>query len=98
MAYLKEQSAIAAFTIGKEAQIMRLSRHLVQCLYRLVKELAIPLATLSLPNEPTRSLHEQDGPPAGLLWRDILLDLGYASSPSITNAKNSCTNAYRKST
>ena len=32
----KEQSAIAAFTIGKDTQIMRLSRNLVQCLYRLV--------------------------------------------------------------
>ena len=46
IAYLKEQIAIAAFTIGKEAQIMCLSRNLVQCLYRLLKESAILLATL----------------------------------------------------
>jgi hypothetical protein len=45
-AYLKEQIPIAPFTIGKDAQIMRLSRHLVQCLDRLFKEASILLATL----------------------------------------------------
>jgi hypothetical protein len=64
MAYLKEQSAIAAFTIGKDAQIMRLSRNLVQGLERLCKEPSILLATLSLPNESTGAVHEQYGPPA----------------------------------
>src|SRR5262249_128787 len=64
MAYLKEQSAIAAFTIGKDAQIMRLSRNLVQCLDRLLKESAILLATIELPNEATGAVHEQYGPPA----------------------------------
>ena len=44
--YLKEQIAIAAFTIRKETQIVRLSRHLVQCLDRLFKESSILLATL----------------------------------------------------
>src|SRR5262252_6992485 len=39
MAYLKEQMAIAALTIGKETQIMGLVRNLVQCLDRLLKEL-----------------------------------------------------------
>ena len=43
--YLKEQLAIAAFTIGKDAQIVSLSRNLVQYLYRLCKESAILLAT-----------------------------------------------------
>src|SRR5262249_27583332 len=46
IAYLKEQIPIAAFTIGKEAQIMRLSRKLVQCLYGFFKEPAILLATV----------------------------------------------------
>ena len=36
--YLKEQIPIAPFTIGKDAQIMSLSRNLVQCLDRLFKE------------------------------------------------------------
>ena len=44
--YLKEQIPLAAFPIGKEAQIMRLSRNLVQCLHRLCKEFSILLATL----------------------------------------------------
>ena len=44
--YRKEQIPLAAFTIGKDAQIMRLSRHLVQCLDRLLKESPILLATL----------------------------------------------------
>ena len=61
--YLKEQLPIAAFTIGKDAQIMRLSRNLVQCFDRLCKEPSILLATLSRPHEPTGSIHEQDGPP-----------------------------------
>ena len=43
--YIKEQLAIAAFTIGKDAQIVSLSRNLVQYLYRLCKESAILLAT-----------------------------------------------------
>ncbi len=46
LTYRKEQRPIAAFTIGKEAQIMRLSRNLVQCLDRLLKESAILLATI----------------------------------------------------
>jgi len=64
MAYLKEQVPIAALTIGKDGQIMRLSRDLVQCLDRLLKEFAILLATISRPNESTGSIHEQYGPPA----------------------------------
>ena len=44
--YLKEQIPIAAFPIGKDAQIMRLSRNLVQCLYCLCKESSILLATV----------------------------------------------------
>ena len=43
--YLKEQIPIAAFTIGKDAQIVRLSRKLVQCLYCLFKEPSVLLAT-----------------------------------------------------
>ena len=112
--YLKEQIPLAPFTIGKDAQIMSLSRNLVQCLDRLfnptatlirkgfvasrytgaynsalscrwrskhhdstganlvnvlkcrcrVKESSILLATISLPNESTGSVHEQYGPPA----------------------------------
>ena len=46
IAYLKEQIPLAAFTIGKDAQIVRLSRNLFQCLYRLLKESAILLATI----------------------------------------------------
>src|SRR5712691_92944 len=46
MTYLKEEISIAAFTICKDTQIVRLSRDLVQCLYRLCKELAILLATI----------------------------------------------------
>jgi hypothetical protein len=57
--YLKEQIPIAPFTIGKDAQIMSLSRNLVQCLDRLLKESSILLATISLPNESTGSVHEQ---------------------------------------
>src|SRR6266446_10093232 len=64
MTYLKEQIPIAAFTIGKDAQIMRLSRNLVQCLDRLLKESSILLATISRPNESTGAVHEQYGPPA----------------------------------
>ena len=44
--YLKEQIPIAAFTIGKDAQIMGLSRNLVQGLYCLFKEPLILLATV----------------------------------------------------
>jgi hypothetical protein len=44
--YLKEQIPIAPFTIGKDAQIMSLSRNLVQCLDRLFKESSILLATI----------------------------------------------------
>ena len=64
MAYLKEQIAITALTICKETQVMSLSRNLVQCLDRLFKESSILLATISLPNESTGSVHEQYGPPA----------------------------------
>jgi hypothetical protein len=63
MAYRKEQIAIAAFTIGKDAQSVRLSRHLVQCLSGLGKESAILLATVSLPEASTGSVHEHYGPP-----------------------------------
>ena len=62
LTYLKEQMPITPFTIGKEAQIMRLSRHRVQCLDRLVHESPILLATLSRPNASTGAVHEQDGP------------------------------------
>ncbi len=62
--YLKEQIPIAPFTIGKDAQIMSLSRNLVQCLDRLLKEFAILLATISRPNESTGAVHEHYGPPA----------------------------------
>ncbi len=61
---LKEQVPIPAFTIGKDTQLMSLSRDLVQCLSRLLKEFAILLATIERPNESTGSLHEQYGPPA----------------------------------
>jgi len=44
--YLKEQIPIAAFTIGKDAQIVRLSRKLVQGLYCFFKEPSILLATV----------------------------------------------------
>jgi hypothetical protein len=64
LTYRKEQMPVAAFAIGKDAQIRRLSRHLVQCLYRLLQESSILLATISRPNEATGSVHEQDGPPA----------------------------------
>src|SRR5262245_21307106 len=43
--YLKEQIAIATFTISKDAQIMSLSRNLVQCLHRFLIESAMLLAT-----------------------------------------------------
>jgi len=46
IAYLKEQMPIAAFTIAKDAQIMGLSRNLVQGLYCLFKEPSILLATV----------------------------------------------------
>jgi len=46
MTYLKEQIPIAAFTIGKDTQIMSLSRDLVQCLDRLLKEFTILLTTI----------------------------------------------------
>ncbi len=62
--YLKEQMPIAAFTIGKDAQIMRLSRNLVQYLYRLLQESAILLATSELPHESTGAVSEQYGPSA----------------------------------
>src|SRR5215510_5697677 len=44
--YLKEPIPIAAFTIGKDAQIVRLSRKLVQCLYCFCKEPSLLLATV----------------------------------------------------
>jgi hypothetical protein len=44
--YLKKKIPIAAFTIGKEAQIMRLSRNRVSWLHCLWKEFAILLATI----------------------------------------------------
>jgi hypothetical protein len=56
MAYLKEQIAVAAFTIRTDTQIMGLSCDLVQGLDRLVKEFSIFLATIYFPNEPTGSL------------------------------------------
>ena len=56
MAYLKEQIAVAAFTIRKETQIMGLSCDLVQGLDRLVKEFSIFLATIYFPKEPTGSI------------------------------------------
>ena len=62
MAYLKEQISITALTICKETQVMRLSRNLVQGLDCLLKEPAILLATVSLPDESTGSIHEQYGP------------------------------------
>jgi hypothetical protein len=46
LTYLKEQIPIAALTIGKNAQIVRLSRNLVQGLYCLFKEPSILLATV----------------------------------------------------
>ena len=46
LTYLKEQMPITPFTIGKDAQIMSLSRNLVQGLDRLVQESPILLATL----------------------------------------------------
>ena len=58
MAYLKEQIPIAALTIGQHAQIVRLSRNLVQGLSCLLKEPSILLATVSLPDESTGSIHE----------------------------------------
>jgi len=54
---LKEQSARAALTIRKETQIVGLSRNLVSRLDHLVQELAILLATLARPHEPTGSIH-----------------------------------------
>jgi len=58
MTYLKEQIPIAALTIGTHAQIVRLSRNLVQGLSCLLKEPSILLATVSLPDESTGSIHE----------------------------------------
>jgi hypothetical protein len=46
MTELKEQIPIAALTIGKDAQIVRLSRNLVQGLYCLFKEPSILLTTV----------------------------------------------------
>ena len=46
IADLKEQVPIAAFTIGKDAQIVSLSRKLVQCLYCFFKEPSILLTTV----------------------------------------------------
>src|SRR5215471_4648762 len=46
IAYLKEQIPVAAFTIGKDTQIVRLSRKLVPCLYGFFTEPSILLATL----------------------------------------------------
>ena len=58
LTYLKEQIPIAALTIGTHAQIVRLSRNLVQGLSCLLKEPSILLATVSLPDESTGSIHE----------------------------------------
>jgi hypothetical protein len=63
MAYLKEQMAITALTIRKDTQIVGLSRNPVSGLDRLLQEFSLLLATLSLPNEPTGSIHEHYGPP-----------------------------------
>src|SRR5262245_656123 len=46
IAYLKEQMPIAAFTIGKDAQIVSLTGKLVQCFYCLFKEPSLLLATV----------------------------------------------------
>jgi hypothetical protein len=46
MTSLKEKISIAAFTIGKDTQIMSLSRDLLQCLSRLLKAFAILRATI----------------------------------------------------
>src|ERR1051326_1860276 len=46
LTYLQEEIPIAAFTIGKDTQVMRLSRNFVQYLYCLFKEPAILLATI----------------------------------------------------
>jgi len=56
---LKEQIPIAALTIGKDTQVMSLSRDLFQCLHRLLKESSILLATISRPNKSTRSIYKQ---------------------------------------
>jgi hypothetical protein len=63
MTSFKEQIAITALTIRKDTQIVGLSRNPVSRLDRLLKEFSLLLATLSLPNEPTGSIHEQYGPP-----------------------------------
>jgi hypothetical protein len=63
MAYRKAQIAIAALTIRQETPIMGLACDLVQGRDRLVKKCALFLATISLPHEPTGSIHEQDCPP-----------------------------------
>ena len=56
MAYLKEQVPIAALTIGKDGQIMRLSRDLVQCLDRLLKSSLMPFESGKFPAQIAASL------------------------------------------
>jgi len=75
MAYLTEQSAVAACTIRTETQIMGLSCDLVQGRDRLVQAFSSFLATISVPNDPTGAISYSYGPPRGLRWRDMLLDL-----------------------
>ena len=64
LTYRKEQRPLAALTIAKHAQIVRLSRTLVQGLSCLLKEPALLLATVSLPEASTGSIHEEYGPSA----------------------------------
>jgi hypothetical protein len=55
---LKEQMPLAPFTIGQDAQITSLSRHLVPCLDRLLTESSILLATSERSHASTGSVHE----------------------------------------
>jgi hypothetical protein len=73
--YRKKPRPIAAFTIGQEAQIVCLSRHLFPCLDRLFPALSLLLAPVSLPHESTGSVQEPYGLPRGLSWRAMLLHL-----------------------
>jgi hypothetical protein len=59
--YRKEPIPLAPFTIGKDAQSMSLSRNLVQCLDRLLKEASILLATISRPHASTGSRVSKSG-------------------------------------
>jgi hypothetical protein len=63
LASRKEPMARAAVTIGTEAQIVRLSRHLVPCLAGLGKASALLLATGSLPEASPGAVPEPYGPP-----------------------------------